>query len=175
MGTTQDYEVAVEEGATIVRLGSVLYELSQSRIARESCAPCHASGGSPSSSIDELGAAAAARVFLGHRAADGVGSDSSRLPTTSAGTLDLREPVEPVEGRRARHDPHGVGERLGMAVALDPLARELEHRLAPALVGGRLEHAHEPVRAVGLEARREPVPVGEIGTRPDRAGRSRRA
>jgi len=25
MGTTQDYEVAVEEGATIVRLGSVLY------------------------------------------------------------------------------------------------------------------------------------------------------
>jgi pyridoxal phosphate enzyme (YggS family) len=26
MGTTQDYEVAVEEGATIVRLGSVLYE-----------------------------------------------------------------------------------------------------------------------------------------------------
>jgi pyridoxal phosphate enzyme (YggS family) len=26
MGTTQDYEVAVQEGATIVRLGSVLYE-----------------------------------------------------------------------------------------------------------------------------------------------------
>ena len=26
MGRTQDYEVAVEEGATIVRLGSVLYE-----------------------------------------------------------------------------------------------------------------------------------------------------
>jgi PLP dependent protein len=26
MGTTQDYEVAVEEGATIVRLGNVLYE-----------------------------------------------------------------------------------------------------------------------------------------------------
>jgi pyridoxal phosphate enzyme (YggS family) len=26
MGTTQDYEVAIEEGATIVRLGSVLYE-----------------------------------------------------------------------------------------------------------------------------------------------------
>ena len=26
MGTSQDYEVAVEEGATIVRLGSVLYE-----------------------------------------------------------------------------------------------------------------------------------------------------
>ena len=26
MGTTQDYEVAVEEGATIVRLGSVLYK-----------------------------------------------------------------------------------------------------------------------------------------------------
>jgi pyridoxal phosphate enzyme (YggS family) len=26
MGTTQDYEVAAEEGATIVRLGSVLYE-----------------------------------------------------------------------------------------------------------------------------------------------------
>ena len=26
MGTTQDFEVAVEEGATIVRLGSVLYE-----------------------------------------------------------------------------------------------------------------------------------------------------
>jgi PLP dependent protein len=26
MGTTQDYEVAVEEGATIVRLGTVLYE-----------------------------------------------------------------------------------------------------------------------------------------------------
>jgi hypothetical protein len=26
MGTTQDYEVAVAEGATIVRLGSVLYE-----------------------------------------------------------------------------------------------------------------------------------------------------
>jgi pyridoxal phosphate enzyme (YggS family) len=26
MGTTQDYEVAVEEGATIVRLGSVLYD-----------------------------------------------------------------------------------------------------------------------------------------------------
>ena len=25
MGTTQDYEVAVEEGATIVRLGGVLY------------------------------------------------------------------------------------------------------------------------------------------------------
>ena len=25
MGTSQDYEVAVEEGATIVRLGSVLY------------------------------------------------------------------------------------------------------------------------------------------------------
>jgi uncharacterized pyridoxal phosphate-containing UPF0001 family protein len=25
MGTTQDYEVAVQEGATIVRLGSVLY------------------------------------------------------------------------------------------------------------------------------------------------------
>ena len=25
MGTTQDYEVAVAEGATIVRLGSVLY------------------------------------------------------------------------------------------------------------------------------------------------------
>jgi PLP dependent protein len=28
MGTTQDYEVAVEEGATIVRLGSVLYDES---------------------------------------------------------------------------------------------------------------------------------------------------
>jgi PLP dependent protein len=28
MGTTQDYEVAVEEGATIVRLGTVLYEPS---------------------------------------------------------------------------------------------------------------------------------------------------
>ena len=26
MGTTQDYSVAVEEGATIVRLGSVLYD-----------------------------------------------------------------------------------------------------------------------------------------------------
>jgi len=26
MGTTQDYEVAVQEGATIVRLGSILYE-----------------------------------------------------------------------------------------------------------------------------------------------------
>jgi uncharacterized pyridoxal phosphate-containing UPF0001 family protein len=26
MGTSQDYEVAVQEGATIVRLGSVLYE-----------------------------------------------------------------------------------------------------------------------------------------------------
>jgi uncharacterized pyridoxal phosphate-containing UPF0001 family protein len=26
MGTTQDYPVAAEEGATIVRLGSVLYE-----------------------------------------------------------------------------------------------------------------------------------------------------
>ena len=26
MGTSQDYEVAVEEGATIVRLGSVLYD-----------------------------------------------------------------------------------------------------------------------------------------------------
>jgi uncharacterized pyridoxal phosphate-containing UPF0001 family protein len=26
MGTTQDYEVAVAEGATIVRLGTVLYE-----------------------------------------------------------------------------------------------------------------------------------------------------
>jgi uncharacterized pyridoxal phosphate-containing UPF0001 family protein len=26
MGTTQDYDVAVEEGATIVRLGTVLYE-----------------------------------------------------------------------------------------------------------------------------------------------------
>ena len=26
MGTSQDYEVAAEEGATIVRLGSVLYE-----------------------------------------------------------------------------------------------------------------------------------------------------
>jgi len=26
MGTTQDYEVAVEEGATIVRLGSILYD-----------------------------------------------------------------------------------------------------------------------------------------------------
>jgi PLP dependent protein len=25
MGTSQDYEVAVEEGATIVRLGSTLY------------------------------------------------------------------------------------------------------------------------------------------------------
>ena len=25
MGTTQDYEVAVEEGATIVRIGSALY------------------------------------------------------------------------------------------------------------------------------------------------------
>jgi uncharacterized pyridoxal phosphate-containing UPF0001 family protein len=25
MGTSQDYEVAVQEGATIVRLGSVLY------------------------------------------------------------------------------------------------------------------------------------------------------
>jgi uncharacterized pyridoxal phosphate-containing UPF0001 family protein len=25
MGTSQDYEVAVEEGATIVRLGAVLY------------------------------------------------------------------------------------------------------------------------------------------------------
>ena len=25
MGTTQDFEVAVEEGATIVRLGSVLF------------------------------------------------------------------------------------------------------------------------------------------------------
>jgi PLP dependent protein len=26
MGTTQDFEVAVQEGATIVRLGTVLYE-----------------------------------------------------------------------------------------------------------------------------------------------------
>jgi uncharacterized pyridoxal phosphate-containing UPF0001 family protein len=26
MGTSQDYEAAVEEGATVVRLGSVLYE-----------------------------------------------------------------------------------------------------------------------------------------------------
>jgi uncharacterized pyridoxal phosphate-containing UPF0001 family protein len=26
MGTSQDYEVAVEEGATIVRLGTVLYD-----------------------------------------------------------------------------------------------------------------------------------------------------
>jgi uncharacterized pyridoxal phosphate-containing UPF0001 family protein len=26
MGTSQDYEVAAEEGATIVRLGSVLYD-----------------------------------------------------------------------------------------------------------------------------------------------------
>ncbi len=26
MGTTQDYEVAVQEGATIVRLGTVLYD-----------------------------------------------------------------------------------------------------------------------------------------------------
>ena len=26
MGTTQDYEVAVQEGATIVRIGSALYE-----------------------------------------------------------------------------------------------------------------------------------------------------
>ena len=26
MGTTQDFEVAVEEGATIIRLGTVLYE-----------------------------------------------------------------------------------------------------------------------------------------------------
>jgi uncharacterized pyridoxal phosphate-containing UPF0001 family protein len=26
MGTSQDYEVAVEEGATIVRLGSVLFD-----------------------------------------------------------------------------------------------------------------------------------------------------
>jgi uncharacterized pyridoxal phosphate-containing UPF0001 family protein len=26
MGTSQDYEVAVQEGATIVRLGSVLYD-----------------------------------------------------------------------------------------------------------------------------------------------------
>lgn len=29
MGTSQDFEVAVEEGATVVRLGSVLYALSQ--------------------------------------------------------------------------------------------------------------------------------------------------
>jgi uncharacterized pyridoxal phosphate-containing UPF0001 family protein len=26
MGTTQDYRVAAEEGATIVRLGTILYE-----------------------------------------------------------------------------------------------------------------------------------------------------
>jgi uncharacterized pyridoxal phosphate-containing UPF0001 family protein len=30
MGTSQDYVVAVEEGATIVRLGSVLYEAAPS-------------------------------------------------------------------------------------------------------------------------------------------------
>ena len=29
MGTSQDYEVAAEEGATIVRLGSVLYDWPQ--------------------------------------------------------------------------------------------------------------------------------------------------
>ena len=31
MGTTQDYEVAVEEGATIVRLGTVLYETAATK------------------------------------------------------------------------------------------------------------------------------------------------
>ena len=31
MGTSQDFEVAVEEGATIVRLGSVLFRTGPSR------------------------------------------------------------------------------------------------------------------------------------------------
>ena len=81
----------------------------------------------------------------------------------------------PVERRRARHDAHGLRERLGVQVALDPLARELEHRLAPALVGRRLERAHEAVRAVGLEPGREPVPVGEPGVVAVGLARRRRA
>ena len=42
MGTTQDYEVAVEEGATIVRLGSVLYASGlrdEDALAQEDLAP----------------------------------------------------------------------------------------------------------------------------------------
>src|ERR687898_1159824 len=49
MGTTQDYAVAAEEGATIVRLGSVLYgewptRSRKSAITCDRRAPCHASG-----------------------------------------------------------------------------------------------------------------------------------
>ena len=73
---------------------------SQSRIARESCAPCQASGGSPASSTHELGAREAPRVLLGDRQRVGrvgivaAAHDESAAPRSRRGARGRRTPAE---------------------------------------------------------------------------------
>ena len=72
-------------------------------------------------------------VLLARRAKGWRGSASSRVPTTSVGTIEALKALEPVEGARAGHHPQGVGHGLKVAIAPHALPGRQCGRLAPAL------------------------------------------
>ena len=163
MGTTQDYEAAVAEGATIVRLGSVLYELSRAsaRSPATAARPARPAGPCPRSSTASS-RRGSRRAYSSATASGCLGSASSRLPTTSAGTSISSRRSRPVERLRARHDAHRLGERLGMAVALDRAAAV--NVSTASRQRGSAGASNAPMKPSTPPASRpsaRPVPIGE--------------
>ena len=180
MGTSQDYEVAVQEGATIVRLGSVLYE-ARSRRARGSRAiaprqPRALPGERRLALVlhHQLGVGAAcAGVLLGH--AERVqGRPRRGEPTTSIGTSRSLERLEALPGDRARHLAQRLGHRLrdarGAPCRWRVASRAISRQRSGSARAARPPRRHPPRRA---RARRPGAPslaVHVAGARVARVG-----
>src|SRR5436305_13017775 len=78
------------------------------------------------------------------------------------GHPDLLELLHPLERERARHHAHRVSKGVEVAVALEPLARDLAYRLPPSFGHARLVRLHEAVDPAALEAAGQAVPRGEL-------------
>ena len=147
---------------------------ASSAMTFESWPPCQASGDWPSSSTRSSAPGIALRVLLADRErVAGVGLVAAR--DHDRRRADPRQRVERSEGLRARDAPQRVGDRLRVLVARQPLAHDLQHRVAELRVEvlGLAVGLDEPVHAVRSAARRSAGPSarGPVGWSGWKAGR----
>ena len=176
MGTSQDYAVAAEEGATIVRLGTVLYDERVADALEEVGDRVRQPRALPGERrlallLDhQLGVGQPAARTPRRSPAGGAGSISSRERHDQHRHLQARERVEPLPGGRARHRTQRLGHLERVLVALHALAHRLARDPLPALAGAaRLRHLDERVDA----ARSSPSAIASPRPAVDVAGARR--